>query len=208
MKDYWKNKWNERYSQEAFAYGQKPNEFLRQQLDLLSPGNILFPADGEGRNSVYAATLGWTVASFDISIEGKHKAERLASDHAVTVDYRVGELPDLAFQPGQFDVIALIYAHFPAEIKSQYHRMLGDLLRPGGTIIFEAFGKRHLEYRAQNPKVGGPRDLATLFSTEELEADFTGYEVLELAEVEVELSEGLFHNGKGSVVRFVGKKPK
>jgi hypothetical protein len=37
-------------------YGTTPNEFFKQQLDLLEPGNILLPADGEGRNAVYAAS--------------------------------------------------------------------------------------------------------------------------------------------------------
>jgi len=31
-------------------------------------------------------------------------------------------------------------------------------------------------------------------------------EIIELVEKEIELSEGLFHNGLGSVIRFVGRK--
>ena len=73
-------------------------------------------------------------------------------------------------------------------------------------ILFEAFGKQHLDYRNNNPKVGGPPDLASLFSTDELKADFSNYEILYLKEEVVELSEGLYHKGKGSVVRFIGRK--
>ena len=32
------------------------------------------------------------------------------------------------------------------------------------------------------------------------------YEIIELAEKEIELNEGLFDNGKGSVIRFVLRK--
>jgi hypothetical protein len=45
-----------------------------------------------------------------------------------------------------------------------------------------------------------------LFSMEEIKADFDHYDILELEETIVELKEGLFHNGAGSVIRFVGQK--
>jgi hypothetical protein len=45
-----------------------------------------------------------------------------------------------------------------------------------------------------------------LFSIEELKSDFVNYEIVELIEGEIELSGGQFHNGKGSVIRFVGRK--
>ena len=45
-----------------------------------------------------------------------------------------------------------------------------------------------------------------LFSIDELKSDFVNYEIIELEEKEIELNEGVFHNGKGSVVRFVGRK--
>lgn len=206
MNNEWLDRWNERYRSEPYAYGEKPNEYLREQILKLSPGTILFAAEGEGRNAVFAASLGWHVSAFDISIEGKNKTLRLAEKNKVSLNYQVGELPELNFQPQQFDAIALIYAHFPAAIKSQYHQLLVTLLRPGGVIIFEAFSKKHLDYVAQNPGVGGPRDLASLFSEEELKADFSGFEFLEFAETEVELSEGVYHQGKGSVIRFVARK--
>lgn len=112
----------------------------------------------------------------------------------------------LPYQPEQFDAIALIYAHFPAEIKSLYHTTLSKYLRKGGVIIFEAFSKKHLEYLAKNEKVGGPKDLGSLFSIEEIKADFSEFNFIELVETEIELNEGTFHNGVGSVVRFVAEK--
>lgn len=206
MNDAWTDRWNDRYSSVEFAYGEEPNTYLKEQLEKLDAGTILFPAEGEGRNAVFAATRGWRVAAFDISTEGKKKALRLAEAHGVTIDYQVGELQTLSFAPEQFDALALIYAHFPADIKSQYHRALDKYVRTGGIVIFEAFSKRHLEYIAKNENVGGPKELAMLFSTQEIQADFANYDIIELAEQEIELSEGQFHNGKGSVIRFVGRK--
>lgn len=206
MNDTWTERWNDRYSNEEFAYGEEPNNFFKEQIEKLKAGTILFPAEGEGRNAVYAAKLGWKVAAFDISEEGKNKALKLAEANNVTIDYKVGALETLNYQPEQFDAIALIYAHFPAEIKSYLHKTLETYLKKDGIIIFEAFSKKHLEYLAINDKVGGPKDIESLFSIEEIKADFPHYEIIQLEEKEIELNEGLFHNGKGSVIRFVGKK--
>src|SRR5687768_1019905 len=142
----WIEKWNDRYSKDEFAYGEQPNIYLKEQLEKLDAGTILFPAEGEGRNAVFAATLGWTVSAFDISVEGKHKASRLAETNQVAIDYQVGELETLNYQPEQFDAIALIYAHFPADVKSLYHKTLDRYLRKNGLVIFEAFSKRHIDY--------------------------------------------------------------
>ncbi|MGH1517671.1 class I SAM-dependent methyltransferase [Chryseobacterium sp. JK1] len=208
MKDNtWLHRWDERYGNEEFAYGTEPNHYLKEQLAQLDPGKILFPAEGEGRNAVFAATKGWNVHAFDISSNGQKKALQLAGQNGVTVDYQVGELSTLGYQKEQFDAIALIYAHFPAEIKSSLHKMLEKYLKKGGYIIFEAFSKKHLDYIAKNEKVGGPKDIGSLFSIEEIKADFPDYTIVELTEKEIELHEGLFHNGTGSVIRFTGQKP-
>ncbi len=202
----WTQRWDDRYSNEEFAYGEEPNNYLREQIEKLDQGVILFPAEGEGRNAVFAAKLDWKVSAFDISEEGKNKALKLAQAHNVIIDYKIGELETLHYKAEQFDAIALIYAHFPAEIKSTLHKTLETYLRKDGIIIFEAFSKKHLEYLAINEKVGGPKDIASLFSIEEIEADFPNFDIIELEEKEIELNEGLFHNGKGSVIRFVGRK--
>jgi len=160
MNDTWTDRWNERYSKDEFAFGKQPNNYLKEQLEKLNVGTILFPAEGEGRNAVFAANLGWTVSAFDISMEGKKKADRLAKINNVTIDYQVGDLQEISFDTKQFDVIALIYAHFPANIKSLYHKTLDKYLRNGGVVIFEAFSKRHIDYVSKNENVGGPRDHA------------------------------------------------
>lgn len=206
MTNSWIQRWNERYSNKEFAYGEEPNNYLKEQLKKLNPGTILFPAEGEGRNAIFAAKSGWAAEAFDISAEGKNKALKLAEINNVTINYQVGELESLNYHTEQFDAIALIYAHFPAEIKSSIHKQLDKYLRKGGIIIFEAFSKKHLEYLAKDDKVGGPKDIESLFSIEEIQNDFPDYEIIELEEKEIELNEGTFHNGTGSVIRFVGKK--
>lgn len=199
-------KWDERYKEHGFAYGKEPNLFFKKWLSKFDPGVILMPADGEGRNGVFAAQLGWKVTSVDLSNEGKSKALQLAGNHQTELEYIVGDLDQLSFKREEFDAIGLVYAHFSAEKKSKLHKKLSSYLRPGGIVIFEAFSKSHLHFNKLNPKVGGPKDIDTLFSKEEIAVDFKNYEVILLEEEEVLLNEGKYHIGKGSVIRFVGKK--
>ncbi|MBC7847492.1 MAG: class I SAM-dependent methyltransferase [Flavobacterium sp.] len=206
MEQIWKDRWDERYSNEEFAYGKEPNQYLKKELDKLRPGTILFPAEGEGRNAVYAAKIGWNVFAFDISSEGKKKALQLAASNNVKIDYKVGELETIDYEADQFDAIGLVYAHFPAAVKSHYHTILDKYLRKGGVIVFEAFSKKNLDYVQKDEKIGGPKDIESLFSIAEIKSDFPDYDFEELTEMEIELNEGLFHNGKGSVIRFVGRK--
>jgi Tellurite resistance protein TehB len=74
MKDFW----NTRYKEESYAYGIEPNAFFKENIDKLVPGKILLPAEGEGRNAVYAARKGWEVTAFDFSDEAKIKTLKLA----------------------------------------------------------------------------------------------------------------------------------
>jgi 2-polyprenyl-3-methyl-5-hydroxy-6-metoxy-1,4-benzoquinol methylase len=206
LNEIWTSRWNERYRNDEFAYGEEPNNYLKERLTKLSVGTILFPAEGEGRNAVYAAKLGWKVSAFDISSEGKNKAMKLAEKNNVTIDYKVGNLETLDFESEKFDAIALIYAHFPANIKSLYHKTFDSYLKKNGTIIFESFSKKHIDYVTANEKVGGPKDIESLFSIDEIKSDFPNFEIIELVEQEIELNEGLYHNGTGSVIRFIGRK--
>lgn len=82
------------------------------------------------------------------------------------------------------------------------------MIKPSGYVILEGFSTGHLELRKKNPNVGGLDKLEMLFSNDAIKRDFSSFEIIQLEDVEVELSEGKFHNGTGKVIRFVGKKIK
>lgn len=193
--------WDERYSAPEYAYGEKPNEFFREQLAGLSPGKILFPLEGEGRNAVHAAVMGWTVEAFDQSEAGQKKAFQLAEKQRVTIHYQIGLMEDILYPEGHFDAVALIFAHFPAELRTRYHHKVISWLKPGGTLLLEGFGKEQIRLAS-----GGPRDPAMLFSKEELENDFSGLEIRWLAEKSVQLDEGLYHQGPAAVIQLKAQK--
>ena len=207
MKNEMKEMWNNRYSARDFAYGKKPNEFFKESITKYNlSGKLFLPAEGEGRNAVYAAKKGLQVTAFDISEEGKKKALQLASAEDVTIDYKVGDFLSMDFNENSFDAAALIYAHFPPAILSIYHQRIGELIKPGGLLILEGFSTNNLPLREKNPEIGGPNKLEMLFTTKNIQKDFPQFQILELEEKEVKLNEGIYHRGIGKVIRFVGEK--
>ena len=200
------DKWDERYSGSEYIYGEHPNVYLKEQIDKLPVGHILFVGEGEGRNAVYAAKLGWKVSAFDISSEGKKKSQQLARKNNVHIDFEVGDVNEKNYENEEFDVIALIFTHFPQETRSYIHKKLSGYLRSGGFIIVEAFSKNQIRYQAKNPNAGGPKSVNVLYTVEDIKHDFEDFEIVELNETEIYLSEGTHHDGLSSVIRLTGKK--
>ncbi|PLW95616.1 MAG: SAM-dependent methyltransferase [Marinilabiliales bacterium] len=192
--------WDERYASEEYIYGTEPNKFFAGCIAEYTPGKILFPAEGEGRNAVYAAKHGWEVTAFDLSIEGKRKAERLAQSENVSIDYLHGGFEDMPFPPASFDCVVLIYAHFPKH-RELYHKMVSEWLKPGGVLILEGFEKAQ-----KNRSTGGPGNSAMLFSREEMKIDFQSLSKLTIEEKLITLDEGELHVGVASVIRVLGIK--
>lgn len=198
--------WDKQYSGEEFAYGEEPNEYLKTKLAEIPLGRVLLPAEGEGRNAVYAAGLGWKVIAFDQSKEGKNKAELLAKNKGVQIDYKISDLEHFSVSENSFDVLALVYAHFPLEKRREYHQRLSSYLKKGGMLILEGFSKNHLANQKQNPNAGGPKNVAMLYDLEELKADFKNFDFIESYKTETDLNEGLRHVGKASVIRILAIK--
>jgi 2-polyprenyl-3-methyl-5-hydroxy-6-metoxy-1,4-benzoquinol methylase len=202
MKDFW----DDRYSQSEFAYGEKPNEYIKDKLPDFKPGKILFPAEGEGRNAVYAAQLGWEVSAFDFSSKGKERAELLAASKGVSIDYKISSFLEENYDYEEFDAIAMCFVHFLPDIKGQMHHRLNSYLKVGGYLIMEAFSKEHRQLNKVNPAVGGPPDENMMYSIEELKNDFKNYDFIELVQIKTTLNEGFGHVGEGSVIRLLARK--
>lgn len=195
------NFWDKRYNTKEYVYGEAPNEFVKKKLTGLRPGKILFPAEGEGRNAVYAAQLGWDVTAFDLSVEGKYKALNLASKQGVDINYQVLGYEKAEFEPAYFDCICLVFAHMPSAVRRHTHKKLISFLKPGGVLMLEAFSKKQIDKNS-----GGPSNQDLLFSEQELKEDFSELSELNFEETEAVLNEGPFHQGTASLIRVTGIK--
>ncbi len=197
-----KEHWDERYSAETYIYGTFPNAWFADKLDELTPGKLLLPAEGEGRNAVYAAMKGWEVTAFDQSVEGQKKALKLAAEKEINIEYLIHDLNEFDDKEEHFDAIALIFVHMPVEIRTTVHQKLLKSLKPGGHLILEAFTKSQIKNNT-----GGPRTEELLYECEQIKQDFISLELIERAELTVHLDEGPLHQGEANVIRLFARKP-
>lgn len=195
------NFWDTRYAAEEFVYGKEPNAYFASQLALLDPGKLLLPGEGEGRNAVHAASTGWKVEAFDQSRVAAKKALAFAAEKGLDLKYRVSGIEEFAFQADAYDAAGLIYVHAPPPQRKLLHRKVVGCLKPGGSVILEAF---HVSQLGNN--TGGPGIPELLFTEEIIRSDFAGLELIGLEQKRVILEEGAFHRGEAELIRFVGRK--
>ncbi|MBD5779610.1 class I SAM-dependent methyltransferase [Pelagicoccus sp. NFK12] len=195
------NKWDQRYSSEAFAYGTEPNDFLAEQARHIPSGPCLCLADGEGRNGVYLASLGHPVTSVDSSRVGLEKAQRLATQKGVQIQTIHSDLADFAFEPESYQGIVSIFCHLPSELRKSVYRKSVAALRPGGAFILEAYTPNQL-----GKGTGGPPVADLLLSLDDLRQDLDGLNFVLARETERDIREGQLHTGIGSIVQVVAIK--
>lgn len=193
--------WDERYGEPGFAYGTAPNEFLVSVVDRLPRGKILSLAEGEGRNAVYLASLGYQVTGVDGSEVGLRKAGELAAGRGVPITTIHADLSEFEIEPEQWDGIIACYCHLPPAIRIPLHLAAVRGLKPGGVFVLEAFSKEQL-----GNGTGGPNSLEMLMSLDELIRELAGLEFVHAVRIERDVREGRGHTGPASVVQLLGVK--
>lgn len=193
--------WDQRYRESKFAYGKSPNRFFAENLAKYKPKKLLLPAEGEGRNAVYAAQQGWKVDAFDFSAIAQQHAIALAHEQGVSINYFLADFNSLALPEKSYHFIALIFTHMPSTIRQSVNRTLIKSLKPGGVILAELFSQKQL-----NLNSGGPKNIDYLVTCETMAHDFAGMKISFNKEVKIDLDEGPFHQGKARVIRFLAKK--
>jgi len=196
-----KDFWNSRYSEQEFAYGTQPNAFLKEQLEKIKSGTALFLGEGEGRNAVYAAKLGWQVDAVDFSSSAKVKALKLAEENMVKINYEVCDLNYYKFGENQYDLIVMIFLHLPSELREKVFKNSINSLKGNGILLVEAFNKNQI-----NNSSGGPQSLDLLYSDNDVLSLVKDLRTETMESKSIELDEGEYHKGKADVIRYVGVK--
>lgn len=158
-----RQRWNERYRTEEYLMGDRPSKFLVESLPLITghcPGRrALDLACGEGRNSIFLASQGFSVTGVDIAEEALAKAERRAAAAGVRVDWISADLEGVVI-PGCYDLILNI------------NFLLRDLfgkcvaaLSPGGLLLVDTIMAGPGAIVPHDPLyLLQPGELATLFA--------------------------------------------
>lgn len=198
------NFWDERYGQPEYAYGKEPNEFLAAEARRIPKGRVLCLAEGQGRNAVFLAQLGYEVLAVDQSRVGLEKAHALAEERGVRIQTRVADLGEFEIETEAWHGIISISAHLPPALRMRVHRgVVGGLAR-GGVFLLEAYSPRQHEIGGFG---GPPRGQAEmLMSLEVLREELSGLSLLVGQEVEREVNEGVYHRGRSGVVQVVALK--
>lgn len=185
------------------SFGTAPNVFLASQVALFFKGQrVLVPGDGEGRNGVWLAEQGLVVDSVDASPVGVGHARALAAERGVSINAVAADLRDWAWPVARYDAVVSIFLHFPELMCAELHARMIDSLVPGGVMLLEGYTPAQAAHRAAG-SVGGPQDIAMLFTADQLRADFAALQIVSLVETEVDLVEGQRHRGRSAVVRMV-----
>jgi SAM-dependent methyltransferase len=192
--------WNNRYETHNSVYGDEPNDFFKSFIDTCRPGSVLLPAEGEGRNAIYAAKKGWQVDAFDFSPIAQEKALLSAKQQKTEINYQVKDIEH--FIAGkQYDAIGLIYIHLKPELRKRFHSEIAKSLATGGRLILEAFAKEQ-----KSKTSGGPKEEALLYDAHSICNDFQNLNILSCTQSEIDLQEGEFHKGSAHVLRLMGQK--
>ena len=193
--------WNDRYNKKDYLYGLQPNVFFKSQIVKYKPGNLFMPGDGEGRNSVYAASLGWKVDAVDFSSAAIEKARKLSGSFNLQINYEIEDLNEYFPKKNFYDAASLIFVHLPPVVRKNLHAKLIDCLKLKGVIIIEVYEKKQIGKNS-----GGPQSAEMLYSIDELQNDFSNLQILYLKEELIDLNESEKHSGEANVIRFVGMK--
>lgn len=182
------------------VYGDQPNTYFRNFIDTHKPGSLLLPAEGEGRNALYAAGKGWKVDAFDFSDTARDKALQMAERKGLNIHYEIRDLEE--FQADKkYDAVALIFVHLPPAARKKFHQQVYQSLKPGGYLVLEAFAKEQIQNQS-----GGPSDISLLYDAPSICGDFPFLHILSCGQKTLQLNEGLFHTGKADVLQLTGQK--
>lgn len=193
--------WNQKFSEQPDFYGSEPNDWLKENVDILPPGRLLLAGEGEGRNALYALKNGWKVQAFDQSEVARTHAVGAAGKWAEFLDYRIENLAEVELEQEAFDAVGLIYIHLSPSVRQAFHKKVVNALKPGGKLILEGFEPRQLPMTS-----GGPKDESMLFTLEQIALDFEDLKLLHLGYAQPTLNEGPGHRGPAFVLRLLAER--
>ena len=137
-----KAKWNSKYESTAGMAGREPSQWLADHAHLLDGrGKALDIAMGEGRNTLFAASLGYEAWGVDVSEVGISRAETLARENNLTIHTQVADLDAYNIEENTYDLILCFYF-----LNRRLFEGIRKGLKSGGTLIIKTFTVDYLKY--------------------------------------------------------------
>ncbi|MDE2334230.1 MAG: class I SAM-dependent methyltransferase [Rhodospirillales bacterium] len=197
-------RWNERFAQEGYVFGEQPNAFLaRQKERLRGCRTALSIADGEGRNGVWLAEMGLAVTAVEGSPVGQEKARQLAARRGVALDFVLADLAVWEWPERRFDAVVGIFFQFagPA-LRERIFAGMRRALKPGGLLIVEGYRPEQIAYGT-----GGPKVVENLYTEPMLREACAGMSIELLETYDAVIDEGSGHHGMSALIDLVARAP-
>ena len=167
-----KEKWDAKYNCDEFITGKEPCNWLESNAILLNgKGRALDIASGEGRNSVFAALLGYEVICMDISDIALAKAKTLAKENKVKITMLSADLDNILLPENEYDLV--ICFNF---LERKLFPEIKKTLRPNGILVYETFTVDYLKYSNFKRQ--------WVLEQNELLKSFEGFRILQYREVD------------------------
>ncbi len=175
--------WNERYRTVERLWSREPNLFVADRLWYAEPGRGLDVAAGEGRNSIWLASRGWSMTAVDFSVEAVLRGRAEESD----VDFVVADV--LEWEPdGVFDLVLIAYLQLVSSDFEKAVQRSREWLAQGGELFMIGHDVSNIEHGH-----GGPQYPEILWDVDELVGWLDGLNLVEAQVVRrpVETESGL-----------------
>ncbi len=141
-----REKWNQRYADDSMTpFPARPTEWLVEHRSLLkalpAAGRALDVACGDGANARYLAELGFEVDAVDVSDVLIARLAQAAAALHLNVSPRVLDLEGPVVFPAH-EYAVIVNFNF---LQRSLFDGLARALRPGGLLLFETFGRAHVD---------------------------------------------------------------
>lgn len=186
--------WDAKYDTDEFIYTKIENRFVKEFCSKLAPAKAIDLAGGEGRNTVWLATLGWTVENIDISANALAKSVKLAAEAGVSdrCTETLATIDGFEAKTAPVDLALVGYLQIEMPALARSIAQVAQCLKPGGILIGVWHARENLD-----GGFGGPQNPLVLPTAAELVA------MAEAAGLEVEVCE----NRDGQIQTRDGLKP-
>ena len=196
--------WEARYANAGgYLFGEEPAQMLVENPWVPDGADTcLCVADGEGRNGVWLAGQGLSVASFDLSQTAVERAQVLAAKSGVGINAYVSDWEGWDWSQS-FDLVVAVFVQFMGpEARVRQFETLREAVRPGGRLVLHGYTPEQVEFGT-----GGPPYPENMYTPELLNDAFGDWRVLRLAAYEREVQEGRGHSGHSALIDLVAEKP-
>lgn len=138
----------------------------------------------------------------DASPVGVEKAERLAAERGVTVDFRVADIMSWDWTPDAYDAVVAVFIQFlTPDQRTVAFEGMQRTLRPGGRLLLHGYRPEQVALGT-----GGPGNPAHMYTEELLLDAFGGMQIDRLESYDATIEEGTGHVGQSALIDLIATK--